>query len=238
MTFRKILDHQGPLKPSSPNYKGSAYNVKVLWEDNTEAWEPLNILGKDDPVTFARYAHEQNLLDTPGWKFLRRIGCRIKFLKRMIAASKHHQKQHSICYKFGLHIPHDYKDALLIDKSNDNTHWQNAIQLELDNIDAHCTFRDLGPGTPLPSGYHNIRVHFVFDVKEDGHCKAQLVAGGHLTPIPYESVYSSVAALCSLRIAILIGELNGLSLMSGDIGYAYLNSYTKEKVGFVARPEF
>ena len=156
----------------------------------------------------------------------------------MIAASKRHQKQHSIRYKFGLRIPRDYKDALLIDKSNSNTQWQNAIQLELDNIDAHCTFRDLGLGTPLPSGYHNIRVHFVFDVKEDGRCKARLVAGGHLTPIPYESVYSSVAALRSLRIAILIGELNGLKLMSGDIGYAYLNSYTKEKVGFVAGPKF
>ena len=156
----------------------------------------------------------------------------------MIAASKRHQKQHSIRYKFGLHIPRDYKDALLIDKSNNNTQWQNAIQLELDNIDAHRTFHDLGLGTPLPSGYHNIRVHFVFDVKEDGRRKARLVAGGHLTPIPYESVYSSVAALRSLCIAILIGELNGLHLMSGDIGYAYLNSYTKEKVGFVAGPEF
>ena len=70
MTFQKILDHQGPLKPGSSNYKGSAYNVKVLWEDNTETWEPLNILGKDDPVTLAKYAHEQNLLDMPGWKFL------------------------------------------------------------------------------------------------------------------------------------------------------------------------
>ena len=70
MTFRKILDHQGPLKPSSPNYKGSTYDVKVLWEDNTETWEPINILGKDDPVTLARYAREQNLLETPGWKFL------------------------------------------------------------------------------------------------------------------------------------------------------------------------
>ena len=58
MTFRKILDHQGPLKPGSSNYKGSACNVKVLWEDNTETWEPLNILGKDDPVTLAKYARE------------------------------------------------------------------------------------------------------------------------------------------------------------------------------------
>ena len=26
--------------------------------------------------------------------------------------------------------------------------------------------------------------------------------------------------------------------MSSDIGYAYINSYTKEKVGFIAGPEF
>ena len=106
----------------------------------------------------------------------------------MITASKRHQKQHSIHYKFGLRIPRDYKDALLIDKFNNNTHWQTAIQLELDNIDAHHTFRDLGSGTPLLSGYHNICVHFVFDVKEDGCCKARLVAGGHLTPIPYDRI--------------------------------------------------
>ena len=90
----------------------------------------------------------------------------------MIATSNHHQKQHSICYKFGLHIPHDYKDALLIDKANNNTYWQTAIKLELDNIAAHRTFCDIGSGTPLPSGYHNICVHFVFDVKEDGCDKA------------------------------------------------------------------
>ena len=83
-----------------------------------------------------------------------------------------------------------------------------------------------------------VKILSVFDVKEDGCRKARLVAGSHLTPLPYESVYSSVAALCSLRIAILIGELNGLNLMSSDIGYAYLNSYTKEKVGFVAGPKF
>ena len=156
----------------------------------------------------------------------------------MIAASKRHQKQHSIRYKFGLRIPRDYKDALFIDKSNNTTHWQNAIQLELDNIDEHRTFHDLGRGTPLPNGYHNIRVHFIFDVKEDGRRKARLVAGGHLTPIPYESVYSSVADLRSLRIVTFLGELNGLQLISGDIGYAYLNSYTKEKVGFIAGDEF
>jgi hypothetical protein len=30
-TFRRIVDHQGPLKPSDPEYNGSSYNVKVKW---------------------------------------------------------------------------------------------------------------------------------------------------------------------------------------------------------------
>ena len=37
---------------------------------------------------------------------------------------------------------------------------------------------------------------------------------------------------------VFLAELNGLELMQGDIGNAYLESYTKEKVYFIARPEF
>ena len=39
-------------------------------------------------------------------------------------------------------------------------------------------------------------------------------------------------------IVDFIGELNGLDIMVGDIGNAYLEAYTKEKVCFVAGPEF
>ena len=41
-----------------------------------------------------------------------------------------------------------------------------------------------------------------------------------------------------MRLAILAGELNGLNIMVGDIGNAYLESYTKEKVCFTTGPEF
>ena len=68
--------------------------------------------------------------------------------------------------------------------------------------------------------------------------KPTLLPGGHKTPLPEDPVYSSVAALRSLHIAILLGELNDLQLMAGDIGYAYLNSYTKEKVAFKADASF
>ena len=59
-----------------------------------------------------------------------------------------------------------------------------------------------------------------------------------MTPEPDESVYSSVATRRSLRIVVFLAELNGLMLMQGDIGNAYLESYTHEKVYFIAGPEF
>ena len=42
--------------------------VLVKWEDNSCTWEPLNIIGKDDPVTIADYAKRNDLIETPGWK--------------------------------------------------------------------------------------------------------------------------------------------------------------------------
>ena len=59
-----------------------------------------------------------------------------------------------------------------------------------------------------------------------------------MTPKPEESVYSSVASLRSLRIVLFLTELNQLELMQGDIGNAYLESHTQEKVYFVAGTEF
>ena len=78
----------------------------------------------------------------------------------------------------------------------------------------------------------------MYAVKHDLRHKARLVAGGHLTDPPKDSVYSGVVSLKSLRLALLIGELNGLQAMVGDIGNAYLEAYTKEKVYFIAGKEF
>ena len=41
-----------------------------------------------------------------------------------------------------------------------------------------------------------------------------------------------------VRMVTLLAELNDMELWSTDIGNAYLESYTKEKVVFVAGPEF
>jgi uncharacterized membrane protein len=75
-------------------------------------------------------------------------------------------------------------------------------------------------------------------VKHDGRLRARFVAGGHMTRADGSDSYSSVVSLRTLRLAILLGELNNLKIMIGDITSAYLMAYTKEKIFFKAGPEF
>jgi hypothetical protein len=65
-----------------------------------------------------------------------------------------------------------------------------------------------------------------------------MVANGHLTDIPLESMYSSVISLCGLQIITFLSELNGLDLWATDIGNAYLEAFTMERNYIVAGPEF
>ena len=65
-----------------------------------------------------------------------------------------------------------------------------------------------------------------------------LSAGGHLTPDPIESIYSGVVSIRSLRLVIFLAKLNNLEVWGADIGNAYLEAKTKEKLYIVAGPEF
>jgi len=110
--------------------------------------------------------------------------------------------------------------------------------MELSQLDEYDAFKDLGKDAEPPDGYKKIRVHFVYACKHDGRRKARLVAGGHLTETPVDSVYSSVVSLQGIRTVTFLSELNGLSLWGTDIGNAYLESVTKEKIYFIAGHEF
>ena len=78
----------------------------------------------------------------------------------------------------------------------------------------------------------------IFDVKIDFTRKARLVAGGHLTDPPTTLTYSSVVSRESVRLAFLIAALNDLNILVADIGNAYINTMTKEKVYTTAGKEF
>ena len=139
---------------------------------------------------------------------------------------------------YGFLVPRNYEQAIEIDAQNGNTKWQDAISIELHQIDEYDTFTDKGKGFNPGPDYKKIRVHFVFAVKHDGRHKARLVAGGHLTDTPVDSVYSSVVSLRGIRILTFLAELNDMEVWATDVGNAYLESYTKERVYIIAGPEF
>ena len=236
--FKSIVAHQGPLDASSPDYKGSMYNVQIEWENGEVTYEPLGVIAADDPVTCAIYARDHNLLNTSGWKRFRSLAKRQKKLFRMINQAKLRSFRTAPRYKYGFEIPKNYKHAVEIDHRNGNKRWQDATELEMGTMDNYQVFEDYGKGAPIPQGYKQIRVHLIFDVKHDGRHKARLVAGGHLTEVPLESVYSGVVSLRGLRMFLFIAELNNLQVWGTDITSAYLEAFTDEKVCIIAGPEF
>ena len=68
--FRAIIGHEGPLKATDPNWKGSKWNVQIEWETGEITFEPLSVIAADDPITCAAYAKEKNLYNLDGWKDL------------------------------------------------------------------------------------------------------------------------------------------------------------------------
>ena len=143
-------------------------------------------------------------------------------------------------YMFGYEVPKNYAHAVQLDIRNGNTRWQDCTKLEMQQLMDYDTFQDLGIAhkTPVPTGYKKIRVHLVYAVKHDGRHKARLVADGHLTDVPLESVYSGVVSLKGFRLCVFLAELNGMETWATDIGNAYLEAKTKEKLVIVGGPEF
>jgi Reverse transcriptase (RNA-dependent DNA polymerase) len=114
------------------------------------------------------------------------------------------------------------------------------MALELDQINEYTNFIDKDHHTKVdpPSGFKKIRVHLVFDVKQNSRHTARLVADGHLTDIPLDSVYSGVLSVGGFRLILFLAELNDLELWATDIGNAYTEAYTTERVYIIAGTEF
>ena len=241
--FRDIVSHQGPLESTDPNHKGSKYNVMVEWESGEVTYEPLTLISKDDPITCAVYAKKHDLLDTTGWKHLQRYAKTSRRLIGAVKQSRIRQVRASARYQHGFQVPRDYNDAMRLDKENGNTHWQDAMDLELAQIHKYKVFKDTGKAqfhngkVVIPDGFQKIRVHFVYAVKHDGRFKARLVADGHLSEEPVESISSGVVSLRSLRMVVFLSQLNNLEIWGADVGNAYLEAYTDEKLCIIAGPE-
>ena len=132
--FRAIICHEGPLKATDPNWKGSKWNVQIEWETGEITFEPLRVIAADDPITCAAYAKQQNLYNLDGWKRFRHLIKKEKQLTRAIKQSKIRQVRYAKKCMFGILIPRNYIEALEFDKANTNSKWYDATKAQLDSI--------------------------------------------------------------------------------------------------------
>ena len=228
-TFTAILGHR--------RAKGrNKWELLIEWSSGETTWEPYSTIFEDDPVTVALYAEKHGL--TNSWPGCKRYIKNRKTMARMVMQTRLKNFRNRPKYKFGVQIPRNHEEAMKLDAINGNSNWANAEQLEISQLNDYDSFQDLGKGAPVPDGYKKIRCHFVYDQKHDGRAKARFVAGGHMTDTPSDSIYSGVVSIPGIRMITFLAELNDLELWATDIGNAYLESVTQEKVVFVAGPEF
>ena len=231
--FDAILDHRWCKDRS---IAPSGWLVLVQWSSGERTWNDKKLTTAGDPVMLAIYAKKNGL--TKVWPETRRILKNKKTLARMIHQTKLRVFRNQPRYKFGEQVPRNHEEAMWIDQKNGNDRWARSEAIELGQLDEYDSFEDLGEGAELPEGYKLIRCHMVYDVKFDGRYKSRFVAGGRMTDEPVENTYSGVVSIPGLRIITTLAELNDLELWQTDIGNAYLESVTKEKVAFIAGPEF
>ena len=208
-------------------------------------WEPPSNIIASDPYTCAVYANKHDLLHASGWKLLKRHARTARRLIRTVKKSKYRQAKASRKHKHGWEVPRDYAHALQLDIQNGNNIWKDAVQLEIEQIKEYQVFKDYGKAVYEknkivngPKGYQKIREHFVFNVKHCGNFKATLVADGHLTKEHNETVYSGAVSLRNLRLVMFLAELNNLQLWGTDVGNAYLQALSREKLYIMGSLEF
>ena len=200
-------------------------------------WVDMFALAMQDPIPIIKYAHSKHLVSQGPFKKLV-MYCAGDSPSSMARAFKAKIRPGGPKIKFGIQVPLGVKMAFALDKRNGNTLWREAIKIELAQLDEFKVFRALKKGEPIPAGYKQIPYHIVFDVKFDLRHKARLVADGNWTEATREDIYSGVVAMDTVRIGFFVGELNHLKCCAGDVGNAFLNGWTKEKVFIVAGPEF
>ncbi len=128
-----------------------------------------------------------------------------------------------------MRIPNNVKEAFLLDKENGDNLWADTIAKEINSLkalgcfklDNHCDWNWCTKGYDKPSFLQ----------------KARLVCGGHVIKTDLNTYASTVKSL-SMWLINLIAMANKLKALCGDVGNAFVNAYTQEKVFTMAGPEF
>ena len=133
-------------------------------------------------------------------------------------------------FKYGLEVPKTWKDIIRIDAAAGNTLWQQAVEKEVSALIMHSCF-DFKSADYKPSAeYQYCRLHLVYDIKSDLTYKARLVCNGSQVDPRGLSTRATVVKTISVRLLDLIADAQGHEVLCGDIGNAFIQAHTKEKI--------
>lgn len=249
------------------DWKNGAAHFKVTWSSGETTWEHLKDMREDYPRMTARYIVKNKVSRSKRggdrvlqWakkveKDLERAARRItrlydfflddndevKHIRRAQKTKKKKKFSSATTFKYGIEVPRTVSDAIRIDKTNGNTYWQDAMDKEVEALlELDCfEFKPAAHHEKLDDTWQRTTLHMVFDVKQSLARKARLVAGGHLIDMLDIQVYSSTVKSISVQLLHVISHKAGLEQLCGDIGNAFPNAYTNEKVYIrKAGPEF
>ena len=141
--------------------------------------------------------------------------------------------------KFGIRIPSSAREALLFDKQNGNHLWSESMMKEMTALDESGCFEYYPPKHKFGKDYQYAPLRIIFDVKkEDLRRKSRLVAGGHVVNSDMYQSYASVVQTRTVRLLETVAVNEGLDVVTGDIGNAFVQAFTTEKVWSRCGKEF
>jgi Reverse transcriptase (RNA-dependent DNA polymerase) len=207
----------------------TGWDIEVEWKDGSTSWLPLKEVKETNAVEVAEYAKNNRIIEEPAFAWWAPEVLRKKVRLIKLSKSRHSRRG----FIFGIRVPTTVEEAIMYDKENGDTQWCDAIMKEMGNV--RIAFE---PVEKPPPGYKKVDLILIFDIKMDFTRKARLVARGDMTDTPPTLTYSSVVSRESVRIAFLIAALNELDVIMFDVGNAYLNAPTTEKLYCIAGKEF
>ena len=210
--------------------------LQVRWTTGMTTWEPLRLVKKDVPVMAARYiiTHKLGKYFHKDWA-KRAVNRAAKVISKMRRAAGCSQSE-----MFGVQIPKTVEAALRMDQENGDNLWQEAIKKEMDALQELDTFKICPSSHKFKNadGWQYAPLRMIFEVKRDLRRKARLVIGGHVTDATGYDTYASTIRTENVRLLVYLIVRGPLSVLVVDIGNAYLNALTPEKIFTRCGPEF
>jgi hypothetical protein len=225
-----------------PKKTTRGWKLLCKWKDESTSWVSLVELKDSNPIELAEYAVANKIDQEPAFCWW--VANVLRKRNRIIAKVK--KRYWRTTHKFGIRLPKTVEEAIQIDRETNTTFWTDAIKKEMEKIGVAFEFIENWTPEQVRQGiakgdfvgFQEIDCHMVFDVKMDLTRKARFVAGGHTTETPASLTYSSVVSRDSVRIAFLMAALHDVDILTRDVSNAYLNAPCREKIWFVAGPEF